>query len=51
MKYEERVSTYWPNFAANGKGDITVKQLLSMQVGPLSQNPISANKKIEIQYN
>ncbi len=32
MKYEDRVSKYWPEFAANGKEDVTIEQLLSHQV-------------------
>jgi len=31
--YEERVSTYWPEFAQNGKESVTVRQLLSHQAG------------------
>ena len=31
--YDEKVSTYWPEFSANGKEDITVRQLLSHQAG------------------
>jgi CubicO group peptidase (beta-lactamase class C family) len=31
--YEERVSTYWPEFAQFGKEQITVRQLLSHQAG------------------
>src|SRR5438105_8819059 len=31
--YEERVSTYWPEFAQQGKEQITVRQLLSHQAG------------------
>jgi CubicO group peptidase (beta-lactamase class C family) len=31
--YDERVSTYWPEFAQHGKGRITVRQLLSHQAG------------------
>ena len=31
--YEERVSTYWPEFAQQGKERITVRQLLSHQAG------------------
>ena len=31
--YEERVSTYWPEFAQQGKENITVRQLLSHQAG------------------
>lgn len=33
LNYEERVCTYWPEFAQNGKEDITVRQLLSHQAG------------------
>lgn len=33
LNYEERVSTYWPEFAQHGKGAITVRQLLAHQAG------------------
>jgi CubicO group peptidase (beta-lactamase class C family) len=33
LDYEERVATYWPEFAQNGKGTITVRQLLAHQAG------------------
>ncbi|HUD53067.1 serine hydrolase domain-containing protein [Parvibaculum sp.] len=33
MSYEDRVSKYWPEFAAEGKGNITVGQMLSHQAG------------------
>ena len=33
LDYAEPVSTYWPEFAAHGKGEVTVAQLLSHQVG------------------
>ena len=33
LKYEEKVSTYWPEFASNGKEDITVGMLMSHQAG------------------
>lgn len=33
LGYEERVCTYWPEFAENGKERITVRQLLSHQAG------------------
>lgn len=33
IDYEERVATYWPEFAQSGKGEITVRQLLSHQAG------------------
>ena len=33
LNYEEKVSTYWPEFATRGKADITVAQLLSHRAG------------------
>jgi CubicO group peptidase (beta-lactamase class C family) len=33
LDYEERVCTYWPEFAQRGKEKITVRQLLSHQAG------------------
>ncbi len=33
LDYDERVATYWPQFAQNGKGDITVRQVLSHSAG------------------
>lgn len=31
--YDDKVSQYWPEFAANGKGDVTIGMLLSHQAG------------------
>jgi CubicO group peptidase (beta-lactamase class C family) len=33
LDYDERVSSYWPEFAQGGKENITVRQLLSHQAG------------------
>jgi CubicO group peptidase (beta-lactamase class C family) len=33
LDYDERVATYWPEFAQNGKGAVTVRQLLAHQAG------------------
>jgi CubicO group peptidase (beta-lactamase class C family) len=33
LDYDERVSTYWPEFAQQGKAKITVRQLLGHQAG------------------
>ncbi|HEX8028916.1 MAG TPA: serine hydrolase domain-containing protein [Vicinamibacterales bacterium] len=33
LNYDERVSTYWPEFAQHGKERITVRQLLGHQAG------------------
>jgi CubicO group peptidase (beta-lactamase class C family) len=33
LDYEQRVATYWPEFAQQGKEDVTVRQLLAHQAG------------------
>ena len=33
LDFDERVATYWPEFAQNGKESITVRQLLAHQAG------------------
>jgi CubicO group peptidase (beta-lactamase class C family) len=33
VDYDERVAAYWPEFAAEGKGEVTVGQMLSHQAG------------------
>ena len=33
IEYDEKVSKYWPEFAQNGKENITVRQLLAHQAG------------------
>ncbi len=33
LDYEEKVSTYWPEFGQNGKSDITIEQLLTHKSG------------------
>ncbi len=33
IDYDERVATYWPEFAQNGKEQVTVRQLLGHQAG------------------
>ena len=33
LDLDARVSSYWPEFAAKGKGEVTVRQLLSHQAG------------------
>ncbi len=33
LDYDERVATYWPEFAQNGKENVTVRQLLAHQAG------------------
>ena len=38
LDYEEKVSTYWPEFAQQGKERITVRQLLAHQAGLFAFN-------------
>lgn len=46
LDYDEAVATYWPEFAANGKGDITVGQLMSHQAGLIYADPPLALSEI-----
>lgn len=42
LDYDARVASYWPEFAWRGKGDTTVRQLLSHQAGlPVLDVPLS----------
>ncbi len=42
IDYDERVSTYWPEFAQHGKGDVTVRQLLRHEAGiPAVDEPLT----------
>ena len=47
LKYEEKVSTYWPEFASNGKENITVGMLMSHQAGICSPE----TRNVEDYYN
>lgn len=50
IDYDEKVTTYWPEFAAEGKGDATVAQLLSHQLGLFSvQGEISLAEALDWQ--
>ena len=39
LDYDQTVATYWPEFAAAGKQDVTVGQLMSHQAGLISTDP------------
>ena len=44
LDYDERVATYWPEFAQNGKETITVRQLLAHQAGLFAfDEPVDRN--------
>ena len=41
LDYDERVATYWPEFAAAGKQDVTVRQLIGHEAGlPIVDEPL-----------
>jgi CubicO group peptidase (beta-lactamase class C family) len=41
LDYDERVASYWPEFAQNGKGRVTVRQLLGHEAGvPIVDEPL-----------
>lgn len=40
LNLEEKVAHYWPEFAANGKAEVTVRQMLSHQAGLISTDPL-----------
>ena len=43
LDYDERVSTYWPEFAQRGKGEVTVRQLIGHEAGlPVVDAPLDA---------
>jgi CubicO group peptidase (beta-lactamase class C family) len=39
IDYDAKVAEYWPEFAQGGKGDVTVRQLLSHQAGLVAIKP------------
>jgi CubicO group peptidase (beta-lactamase class C family) len=42
LDFDERVATYWPRFAANGKQDVLVRHVLSHQAGvPALRTPLA----------
>lgn len=48
LDLDERVATYWPEFAAKGKGAVTVRQLLSHQAGlPQADTPLTWDELLD----
>src|SRR6516225_3674284 len=49
LGYEERVCAYWPEFAQEGKGKITVRQLLAHQAGLFAINePVDRSVVVDL---
>lgn len=46
LDYEEPVAKYWPEFAAHGKGAVTVRQLIDHQAGLSGLDPVVKLKQI-----
>ncbi|MCY9578421.1 serine hydrolase domain-containing protein [Paenibacillus alvei] len=44
LNYDEKVCTYWPEFAVHGKEDISVRQLLSHQAGLCTLDTLQLEK-------
>lgn len=44
LRLSEKVATYWPEFAANGKADVTVEQLLTHTSGLIADNALADYK-------
>src|SRR5688572_27025919 len=40
LKVDEKVATYWPEFAANGKDELTLEHLLRHTSGLIADNPL-----------
>lgn len=47
LSYDEPVATYWPEFAAEGKAEATVAQLLSHQCGLISVDGLSLAEALD----
>jgi CubicO group peptidase (beta-lactamase class C family) len=51
LDYDAPVCSYWPEFAQNGKGEVTVRQLLSHQAGLSGLDaPLSARKLADLDW-
>jgi CubicO group peptidase (beta-lactamase class C family) len=49
--YDERVATYWPEFAAHGKDRVTVRQLIAHQAGlPVVDVPFDAGNLADLDF-
>lgn len=46
FNYEDKVSKYWPEFGTNGRENITIYQLLSMQSGLILWSPETKRKDL-----
>ena len=47
LRYDEKVSTYWPEFGSSGKDEATVAQLLSHQCGLITIDGITLEEALD----
>ncbi|CAN5563865.1 serine hydrolase domain-containing protein [soil metagenome] len=47
LRYDDAVAAHWPEFAAEGKGDATVAQLLSHQCGLITADGLSLDEALD----
>ena len=48
VNYNEKMATYWPEFAAKGKGELTVAQVLAHRAGVFTvEGPITLEEALE----
>ncbi len=49
--YDDRIAQYWPEFAQNGKGEITLRQLLNHEAGlPVLNEPLTTAQIADTAY-
>jgi len=49
LSYDDKVARHWPEFAANGKGELTVGQMMSHQAGLIAVDaPIGFDEIMEV---
>jgi CubicO group peptidase (beta-lactamase class C family) len=51
LNYDAPVAAYWPEFAANGKANITVRQLLSMEAGLYDVRNLIDEPRLMLHHN
>ena len=51
LDYDTAIASYWPEFAANGKAEITLRAVLSHQAKLFAINSIDANNETMLDWN
>ena len=48
LSYKDKVSKHWPDFAQNGKENVTVEQLITNQVLEFGMEPLEGYRIIQL---